>query len=151
MLNATGAALDQLGVRPQWVRGLGDLLQPVRGEQNRANRIADVLADNRENPAFEVAGKSQLLLVVLLLRHLGLAAVVDVDAAADESRERPTVVRNRNPAVENPAVLAVVAAKAVFHLERFTAVEMSQVLRNAALEIVSMDARSPPVPHLLFE
>src|SRR3954447_12184577 len=109
MLNATGGAFDQFGVRPQRIRGLGDLLQPSRGEQDRSKRIADVLADNREDPAFEVAGKSHLLLVVLLLRHLGLTPVVDVDAASDEAGEGATVVGDRNTAVEDPAVLAVVA------------------------------------------
>ena len=109
------------------------------------------MADNGENPPLEIACERELLLIVLLLSLLSLAAIVNVYAAANETRERARVVRKGNASIEDPAVHAVVAAEAVFHLEWFTAAKMIEVARNAALEILSMHALCPAVPRLLLE
>ena len=73
-------------------------------------RIPDVVAHDRENPLFEVSGESELLLIVLLLRFFGLSPLVDIDAAANETRERSGVVRKRNTAIEDPPVQPVIAS-----------------------------------------
>ena len=109
------------------------------------------MADNGENPPLEIACERELLLIVLLLSLLSLAAIVNVYAAANETRERARVVRKGNASIEDPAVHAVVAAEAVLHFERFAAVKMVKVMRDAALEIIPMYALGPAVTHLLLE
>ena len=151
VLNAVDAAFDHLGVLLRIAAGIGDVLQPARGEQDRAQRIPDVVADNRENPLLKVTGEGQLLLIALLLGILRPAALVDVDTAADESRKVPVVVDERNTAVEYPAIHPVVAAEAIFHFERLAPPEMIQIERHAPPEIVGVDARRPAVAHLFFD
>jgi hypothetical protein len=79
---------------------------------------------------------------------LSPTAIVNVDTAADETRERSKVVCKGNASIEDPAIHAVVAAQPVLHLERFAAVKMIEVMRNAAFEIVPMHALGPAVAQL---
>src|SRR4051812_8284083 len=109
------------------------------------------MTHDRENPLLEVAGERELLLVFLLLRFLRLASLVDVDAAADETRKGASFVGVGNTAIEDPAVHAVVPPEAVFHFERLAPVEVIEVVRYAPLEVVGVDARCPPVAHLLLD
>ena len=89
MLNAVDAAFDHLGVLLRARCPHRQRPEPARGEQDRAQRIPNVVADNRENPLLEVVGESELLLAALLLHILRPATLVDIDTAADESREFP--------------------------------------------------------------
>ena len=145
------AAFDDLGVLLRGAACVGGVLKPARGEHNCAQRVANIVTDDRENPLFEVAREGELLLIVLLLRVLRPAPLVDVHTAADESREAPGVVRERNAAIEDPPIHAVVTAKAVLHFERFAAVEVVEIVRDTPVEIVGVDALCPAVAHLLFE
>jgi len=145
------AAFDDLRVLLRGAVGSGCVLQPARREQNRTERIADVVADDRENPLLEVAGERELFLTVPLVTLLGSAPLVDIDAAADETREGSAIVGEWNTAIEDPAVGPVVAPQAVLHFERFTAPEVIEVIRHAAIEIVRVHALGPAFTHLLLE
>jgi hypothetical protein len=78
---------------------------------------------------------------------LRLAALVNIDAAADVAGECSRIVRKRDSSIEDPPVLSVVPTKAVFHLERFPSIEVVQIMGDAALEIIRVDALRPPAPH----
>ena len=149
VLNVMRATFDDPGVVLRGAPGIGHLLQSTCGDHDRSERIANVVADNRENPPLEVACERELLLVVLLLCLSRPVAIVDVDAAADEPGERSAVVCKGNTSIENPAVDAVVPAEAVFHFERFATMEVVQIVRDAALQISSVHALGPTVAHLL--
>src|SRR5262245_65897224 len=123
------AAFDDLGVCPCGAARVGDVLRPARGEQDRAKRIADVVADDRKNPLLEVLRKGQLFLIVLLLRFMRPAPLVDVDAAANEARKGSAVVREGNTAIEKPAVNAVVPAQPIRHFKRLAPFEMVEIVR----------------------
>jgi hypothetical protein len=79
------------------------------GEQNRPKRIPDVVADDGEDPLFEVARQRELLLAVLALSVLRFSSLVDVYRAADESREASGAIQKGNAAIKYPAVHPVVA------------------------------------------
>jgi hypothetical protein len=68
------ATFDDLRVPLRGARGIGHVLEPARREQDGAERVANVVADDRENPPLEVAGERELLLIVLLLCLLSAAA-----------------------------------------------------------------------------
>ena len=76
MLDPVDAALDNLCVLLRSRGRFGALLKQMRREQNRAERIADVVADDGENPLLEVLRERELFLIVLLLNFLRLAPLV---------------------------------------------------------------------------
>ena len=124
VLNAVGAAFHHLRVSLRFAAGVGEVLKSTRGEQDRAERIADVVADNRQNPFLEIVGQRELPLTALLLNVLRPSALVDVDTAPDEAGEGSGVVQEGNTAIEDPPVRTVMAAEPVLHFERFPAREM---------------------------
>ena len=144
-------APDNIGIALYCAGRIGNGLKQSPGELDRAERIADVVAHDGEDPLFEIASQCKLVLVVLLQRFLGLASLVDVHAAADKARECPGLVREGHATVENPTVHAVVTAQPVLHLERLAPVEVIEVMAYAALEVARVDAFGPAVPHLLLE
>src|SRR4029079_2480198 len=103
------------------------------------------------DPSLEVPRQRQLLLIVLLLRFVRLAALVNVDAAPDEARERSRVVGKGHAAIDNPAGDTVVAAQAVLHFERFVTAKVVEIQGHAALEIVRVHTLGPAIPHFLLE
>lgn len=151
VLNAVDAAFHHGRVLFRRAAGGGAVLKSAGGEKNRPKRIPDIVADDREDPLFEVPGKRQLLLAVLLRGILRFAALVDVYAASDESHEVPGVIETGSAAIEYPPVHAVATTEAIFHFERFSAVEAIAIVRYAALEIVGVHALGPAVPHLLLD
>jgi hypothetical protein len=109
------------------------------------------MADNREDPLLKVPGDRQLFLVVLLLSFPSPAPLMNVHAAADEAGKRTGVVAKRDTAIEDPAVHTVLAPQAVFHLERFAALEVVEVVRRAAIEVLGVNSLGPAIAHLLGE
>ena len=97
MLNAVNAAFHHLDVLPRGTIRIGDVLKPTRGEQDRAEGIPDVVAHDRQNPLFEVAGQGELLLGAVSLCVLRPAALVDVYTAPDESGEVALFVLKGTP------------------------------------------------------
>jgi hypothetical protein len=73
------------------------MLKPARGEQDRAQRITDVVTDDRQDPFFEVVSERELTLTALLLRILRPAPLVDVDTAPDEPAKFPASSKNGTP------------------------------------------------------
>src|SRR5262245_32828032 len=124
LLNAVHASLHNFSLLLFGAGRGGKVLKPPRSEQNRAERVADVVADDRQNPLLEVSSQRQLLFIVMLQRSLRLASVLDVDAAANESGESAGAVRKGNTTIEDPPVLAIVTAQPVLHFERYTAMKM---------------------------
>jgi hypothetical protein len=109
VLNAVHGAFDDLCLLPDETGRIGDVPQPMLSDPDRMKWIADVMADDRENPLLEVARESKLFLVACSLGFLGLTALVDVHTAADEACECIRLIGKRNPTVEDPSVRAVVA------------------------------------------
>jgi hypothetical protein len=66
---------------------------------------------------------------------LGVAAVGDVEAGADVAGELAVAGVDRAAGVDDPAVLAVVAAQPVFHLEGRAHREVLEVGAHAAVEV----------------
>ena len=86
-----------------------------------------------------------------LVRILGMFPVGNVDARADVPRELTARAVAQDAAVQNPSVLPVVALKPVFHPERFTGVEGSNVGLQAVVVIVGVDVLGPAVPEFLLD
>src|SRR4051812_25997887 len=131
--------------------GFGRLQERRRGARDGVQRIADVVADDGDDPLLEIAGRGELLLTSAVAGFLGPAPVVDVHAASDEAREVARLVVEGSAAIEDPPVFAVVAAEPVFHLERLATMEMIQVVFHAAFDVFRMDALRPAVSDLLGE
>ena len=79
---------------------IGDVLQPARGERDRAQRVPNVVADNRENPLLEVVGESQLRDVLtngnIESTHTAESASVSYWLATACRSQRPFVLQSRD-------------------------------------------------------
>lgn len=56
-LNAMHSAFDDVGVSLRECGRLGSVLNTSSGEQNRVERVTNVVTDDRENPLLEVSGQ----------------------------------------------------------------------------------------------
>ena len=121
-----GAEAEQLG-------GGGVVaLHPARGvAQDHA------FAHRRQQGAHVLLAVAQL--------GLGVAAVGDVEAGADVAGELAVAGVDRAAGVDDPAVLAVVAAQPVFHLEGGAHREVLEVGAHAAVEVFAVNAPRPAV------
>ena len=104
-----------------------------------AGRIAQdhALAHRRQQGAHVLLAVAQL--------GLGVAAVGDVEAGADVAGELAVAGVHRAAGVDDPAVLAVVAAQPVFHLEGGAHREVLEVGAHAAVEVFAVNAPRPAV------
>jgi hypothetical protein len=98
--------------------------EQLRSLADRIQRVANVVAHNRQNPLLEVACQCQLLLLVLLRSLRRFASLVHVDAAADEPGKPGALVAARNSPVEDSAEHSVVAPRPILLREWLAAVEM---------------------------
>jgi hypothetical protein len=145
------AAFDDQGVLHCGTVQVGDVLKLAGGKQDRAERVADVVADDRQNPLLEVLCEGELFLIVLLLRFVRPASLVNVDTAANIARKASRIICERNAAIEDPAVDAVVPAKPVLHFERLAPVEVIEIVPDAAVKVVRVHTLRPAVAHFLFD
>src|SRR5579883_1101567 len=109
------------------------------------------MADNGQNPSLEIAGQRKLLLTVQLFGRLRFTPLIHIDTAANKAGERSALIAEGHTAIEDPAIDAVVAAQSILHFERRPAVKVVQVVCQAAIEVVWMDALGPAVAHLLLK
>ena len=74
-----------------------------------------------------------------------------VEARADVTSERTVGIEQRRCIVQDPPVFAVMAAKPIFHHERFTTVEGADVRVQAMLQIGGVDTVCPTIADLGLE
>src|SRR6185503_13072104 len=84
-------------------------------------------------------------------RFPGAAPIGDVDRRSDVSRENPGRREARMRGVENPAVLAVVAAEPVLHVEGFEVPAGRGLAGTDGLAVLGMHAFEPAQADLGLE
>src|SRR5581483_5495884 len=133
VLDAVDAASGAVRASLHRLRIGGIPQQPADGEVDHAEGVADVVAHDFDDPVLELLCGGELPLLVLFPIPLRPATVVDVDAASDETLECAALAVERRPAIEDPAVDAVVATQPVLHLEAFALLEAIQISRDTPL------------------
>jgi hypothetical protein len=127
------------------------VLHGVRGHEHVAERVADVVAHDGEDPLSKSRARASCSSLwcstasCALRRSWTSTQLPMKPANAPESSEKGT------PRSKIQRNLAVVPAQPVFHLERLAPLEVVEVVGHAALEVLLVDAFGPAVPHLLLE
>ena len=97
------------------VVGRRQLSHDLDRHADRRQRVPELVPEHRQELVLATAGLLELL--------LGQLARCDVHAASDVAAERTIGPEIRNPVVEDPAVLAIVAAEPELHGQRLPARE----------------------------
>ena len=112
--------------------------------EHTAEEVVEVVG----NTAGQRSHALQLLLGEIFL--LGAFEVGDVGTGADVAGKSAAGVEAGNAVIEQPAVLAIGAAQAVFHLKIAAGLEGGRVDADAAIEIERMHALGPAVTDFLL-
>src|SRR5262249_31923813 len=146
-------ALDGSRARPR-----GRLTEEVHLNRHEGQCLVDVVVKFASNaPPFLLLGVEQAateLAQFSLARPqaiFGAPTIRDVGARPDIADKCPVRSESRGPAVDDPTVFAVMAAKAVDHLEGGPSIEVSLVYAQGSRAVVRVDALGPPIAHLLFK
>ncbi len=118
--------------------------QDAGGVGDRRQRIAHLVREHRQELPLAALGQAQRLgpLGKSLLEHL---ALVDLDRAADEAGRGTLGVAQDNAVVDEPAVLAIVAAQPQVESERALRLEAGGADAEAALQVLGVDEAGPAV------
>ncbi len=151
ILDSLDRAGDSLDVFTDEMSRFRSPLETSRGCLNRSEWGTNVVPDDGQDPLPEVGGNRELLLIAPLPWLLGFVALVDVDAAPNEASKLSALISEGNAPIEYPAIVAVTIAQAVLHFEWFAPAKVFQIVTQATIKVVPVNAFRPAIAKLLLE
>src|SRR5262249_6326385 len=115
--------------------------QALHDQTHRRQRRSELVCPDREELLARAHRLEQL--------RLELFSLGNVDTRADIAGKGPIGKPARDPLIENPTILSIVAAEPVLHLERPAPIEGVQIGVYALLEVLEVHALGPSYVELV--